>query len=238
MDKPVLTVSEVAEYLNLSDKTVLKMIRNREIPCARVGNQWRFVRQLLDDWLLEKTDPGTGNGLSRMISKNDGFFQLSRLTRESLIRTDLTPGDREHVLGQLIQPVLDQGIVADGEGLLAGLVERENMVSTALGQGVAVPHTRRPDRNLSESPVISIGLCPAGVPFGAPDRQPTFIFFLVLADTEVVHLRLMSRVGQLLRNRDTREALISMKDPHGVMQYLIQRENLLYPGALTGSSTK
>jgi excisionase family DNA binding protein len=238
LDKPVLTVSEVAEYLNLSDKTVLKMIRNKEIPCARVGNQWRFVRQMLDDWLLEKMDFGPGNGLSRMISEDNDLFQLSRLTRESLIRTDLTPGDGEHVLSQLIQPILNEGIVSDGEGLLQGLLEREKMVSTALGLGVAVPHTRRPDRNLSESPVISIGLCPTGVPFGAPDKQPTFLFFLVLSDTEVVHLRLMSRVGQLLRNRETREALISMKSPHDVMQYLIQRENLLFPAPLTGSSTK
>ncbi len=231
MDKSILTVSEVAEYLSLSDKTVLKLIRNKEIPCARVGHQWRFVRQVLDEWLIERMNVASADDdLPGKISDRNGIFRLSSLTREPLIRTDLSPGNREHILSQLVQIAVEQRLLTDGKLLMKGLWEREMMVSTALGHGVAVPHLRKPCLSLSEHPVISIGLCAEGVSFGAPDKKPTFLFLLILSKSEIVHLRILAKVSQLLRDYETCQILINSKTPSEVMQNLIIRENVLFPG--------
>ena len=49
-----MTLIEIARYLKVSEKTILRMIQNREIPAAKVSNQWRFQRAIIDNWLSER----------------------------------------------------------------------------------------------------------------------------------------------------------------------------------------
>ena len=52
--KEVMTLGEVASYLKVAERTVLRMVHNGEIPCAKVGGQWRFLRTVVDDWLISR----------------------------------------------------------------------------------------------------------------------------------------------------------------------------------------
>jgi len=58
MTAPIMTTSEVAAYLRLKERTVYELVRQRRIPCARVGGKWLFPRHLVDAWIGRHTDPG------------------------------------------------------------------------------------------------------------------------------------------------------------------------------------
>ena len=62
MDRPdpIMTVDEVAEYLNLHPLTVRRLARDGEIPAFKVGRQWRIKRELLDKWIADQSAQNTG----------------------------------------------------------------------------------------------------------------------------------------------------------------------------------
>lgn len=51
MEEKLLTVEDLAEYLQVSTKTIYRMLRRGRVPCYRVGNQWRFRKETIDKWL-------------------------------------------------------------------------------------------------------------------------------------------------------------------------------------------
>lgn len=220
----IMTLTETAEYLKLAEKTVLRMIHRNEIPCAKVGNQWRFMRAMLDDWLVSKMQVVPRNDLAKLIETGDESVPLSRLIRPEYVILDLRPGNKESVLGQLITPLVERGIVTNYDKYLGGLMNREQMVSTAIGYGIALPHIRNPMDNPASEPVIVVGICPLGTDFGAPDAQKTHLFFLLSTDSEVVHLRTLSRLTGMLRESNVIKKLINCTEQKQVVSVLMRAE--------------
>ncbi len=221
----ILTLEEVSQYLKLSQKTVLRMVHGGKIPCAKVGGQWRFVRALIDDWLLAKMNVVPKNDLVRLIEADAGAVFLSRLLRPELIELNIQPGSKNAVLAQLVRPLVAAGIVKNEQTFLRKLLNREQMASTAVGKSVAIPHIRNPRENPEGGPVLCIGICPEGTDFHAVDGKKTHLFFLLYTDSEVVHLRLMGRISGLLRDEQTVSALISAREKQQVMRIILQGEN-------------
>ena len=89
--------------------------------------------------------------------------------------------------------------VFDKSAVLSAIRKREDIGSTALAGGVAIPHpeNRMPDA-LGES-VIAFGKTVSGIPFGGPRRQLTDMFFLVLARDPNTHLKVLARLGRLFQ---------------------------------------
>ncbi len=223
----VLTLAEVASYLKLAEKTVLRMVHRREIPCAKVGSQWRFVRSLIDDWLLSRMQVLPGNDLNRLIEQEGTAVPLSRLVREDLVRLEIWPGSKRQVLEQLVQPLEAAGLVPDVQEFLQGLLERESIMPTAVGRGVAIPHLRNPQRNPHCGPLLAAGVCPEGTDFGAPDRSPTHLFFLLCTDSEVVHLKVLSRLNRLLRMDSLVSEFLQARDGRDVVRLFIRADQLI-----------
>ncbi len=59
LDKPifVLTVKEVADYLHVHPSTVYKLLRNQQVPAFRIGSDWRFNKEKIDQWMADRTKP-------------------------------------------------------------------------------------------------------------------------------------------------------------------------------------
>jgi len=220
----VMTLAEVARYLKLAEKTVLRMVHKGEIPCAKVASQWRFLRPMIDDWLVAKMQVIPKNDLARLIENGSDTVPLSRLIREELIVLDVRPGGKQEVLGQLVQPLVENNLVDEKERFLEKLMDRERMVSTAVGRGVAVPHLRNPREDPGGGPVLVVGICRAGTGFGSPDGEKTHLFFLICTDSEVVHLRVLARFNSIVRKGDTVSRLIRSNTRAEVMQTLLQME--------------
>ena len=136
---------------------------------------------------------------------------LDILTSEALVAPDLAGADKTAVLRELALHLAQSHPTIDPERLVEVLWERERLGSTAIGDGIAIPHGKL----AGLSGVIgAFGRHPAGVDFESLDGSPTHLFFLLVAPEDSVgqHLKALARVSRLLKDRAFRERLLTASD--------------------------
>jgi nitrogen PTS system EIIA component len=225
----LMTLAEVANYLKLSEKTILKMIKNQEIPCAKIANQWRFLRPLIEDWLLAKMNVIPQNDLSRLIEKQYDHVPVSRFTSVPLMTVLPENITKEEALHLLTTLASEHKIITDTEKVYQKLIEREKMISTGIGNGIAIPHMRNPSSLVIDGPKIVIGLSRDGVTYDSADNQPVRLIFLILTDSEVVHLRIMAKLAKMIRKNNMASKLLKADTTQKVFQQIasFERDELL-----------
>jgi PTS system nitrogen regulatory IIA component len=124
--------------------------------------------------------------------------KLHTLLSEELIVPDLGSRTRDEVLKEIVGFLKSRGKVSREKRLYEKLVQREGLGSTAIGDGVAIPHCKL--KGL-KSPLLALGISRRGVDFGAPDEKPSYLFFLVVAspDDPGASLRLLAGIAHLVR---------------------------------------
>jgi PTS system nitrogen regulatory IIA component len=220
-DSAIMTLSEVAQYLKVAEKTVLRMIANQEIPSAKVGNQWRFRRDLIDSWLLSRMQSEPENPLAGALASQE-YLPLSRVTAPELITTGIRAGSKKAVLEQLVAVLASRRQVGDFGAYLAELLRREEMASTGIGGGVAVPHLRNPEHSLNPGPDAVVGICREGTDFRAGDDEPTFAFFLLSSNSIAAHLKMMSRVARIAREPSSVRRIVAAPSEYAVWTVLLE----------------
>jgi len=125
-------------------------------------------------------------------------MSLASLTRPELILPDLAAGDRAGVLRALAGAVAADGLGVDPATLYARLAEREELGSTAVGAGVAIPHCKLP--GLARE-VVAVAVSPRGIDFGAADGRPVRVFFLVVSPpgSPAEHLRVLAAISRWVK---------------------------------------
>ena len=140
-----------------------------------------------------------------------------------LIDPKLTGADKPAVLKELAVWLTKQHPEIPTEDLSAVLAERERLGSTAIGDGIAIPHGKLP--NVTK--ILGIfGRHPAGVDFESLDGNPTHLFFMLVApeDSTSLHLKALARVSRLLRDGNFRDKLLTAPDPIEIFR-LIREED-------------
>ena len=174
----ILTAREVAGYLKVNERTVLKLAGDGQLPGVKVGGQWRFKRAVLDRWLEDEMGRAEEPIASSSYAESNGFH-LSSLLRLELVAPDLKSTDRDGVLAELVDLSVAAGFVTRRDAMLSAVHDREEMCSTGIGSGVALPHPRPCPEDAIRTPFVAMGRSAAGVDLGALDGQPTHLFFLV-----------------------------------------------------------
>ena len=142
--------------------------------------------------------------------KKTAVISISRLLSTGAIELNLKSKDRDGVLAELVALVPQIANQRDAqETVLKALHEREALHSTGIGDGIALPHARNGLVGLVDDPVIVFGRHPAGIDFGAIDKLPARLFFLLIAPTVTQHLAVLARVGRSLRDPRVRHGLLS-----------------------------
>ncbi len=208
MTDAVMTLQEVAAYLKVSEKTITRMVQAGELPGLKVSNQWRFVRAVIDDWMTRRMYRQATDQLVQVIEPPNEALSLPVLLTPNRIVFNLRPGSREDVLGALVSPLIEEGVVTDPVRYMAMLMGREEIVSTAIGDGVAIPHARDPEDSTLSRSCMTLGICREGMPFGALDDKPTRLFFLIGGTSTEDHLRLVARTMLVLRQEGVIEGLL------------------------------
>ncbi len=226
----IMTLSETAQYLKLAEKTVHRMIRKGTIPCAKVASQWRFSRSMIDDWLFSQMKVVPRNDLETLIQQEGDMVPLSRFITPSNILPDLSGNTPEEVLAEMTSHLGRVGQLPSPNEFLQGLCRRESMVSTGIGRGIALPHQRNTADNPSGNPCIILGRHTRGIDYRALDGGLTHLFFLLVTNSEVIHLRLMAKISSLFRRGNLLEPLLEAPDSHALAEALIREEQrLLHP---------
>ncbi|MFO7871715.1 MAG: PTS sugar transporter subunit IIA [Kiritimatiellia bacterium] len=223
----VMTLAEIAQYLKVSQKTIIRMAQSGEIPAAKVSNQWRFLSSMIDDWLVGKMQSATNADLVDIISMASEVTPISRLISVERIVMNMEPGSKSVILTQLVKKLKESRPSIDAGEYLVRLIEREEMVSTAIGPGVALPHPRDPRQTKDVAPCIVLGICPHGTEFESLDGKPTYVFALCCSNSEIVHLRLMAKVTLLLRQKQIVRQLRAAETANDVMRYVLNSDSEL-----------
>ncbi|HEY8468125.1 MAG TPA: PTS sugar transporter subunit IIA [Longimicrobiales bacterium] len=208
----VLTTKQLARYLQISERSVYRLLERGQIPAVKIGGQWRFRKSVVDEWLdlqfgsIEPTDiePEQPEG-----ERAPGGPVIADLLSPENIVLDLPARVRAGVLDALVDRIVLPEPV-DRNLLLARLLEREALCSTAIADGIAIPHTPRTRaRLLQQHDLVAIGRTLEPVDFGALDGKPTSVFILVLARDQRTHLTLLAKLMRLAREPAVRDALLS-----------------------------
>jgi PTS system nitrogen regulatory IIA component len=190
----LFTPKQLAEYLQLSARTVYRLLERNELPGVRVGGQWRFRKSQVDHWLdrrLQSLEPAELRELSAPT--------LSELLEPRNVVFGLPAGEPELVVRAFVQRLVFPEPV-DQVLLIQRVLEREAMCSTALPDGVALLHTPRiRQRVLAVHDFLAVGRLETPIPFGALDGSLTDTLVLVLARGERTHLLLLAKMARLFR---------------------------------------
>lgn len=142
------------------------------------------------------------------------------------ILTDIKSAKKEEVLKELVDLLVDSGEIEKRcrNKLIDGLMSRESLGSTAIGQGIAIPHAKT---DCVTKLVAAFGISKKGVDFDSLDGEPAYIFFLLVApqDSAGPHLKALARISRLLKDKYFRDSLRSSIDDKAVIKIIAQEDD-------------
>jgi nitrogen PTS system EIIA component len=145
---------------------------------------------------------------------------LASLIRPELIFPELAAADRSQVLHAFADRIAGLGL-ATAEELFGRLWEREQLGSTGIGSGIAIPHCKLP--RLARG-IVAIGTVPGGVDFGAVDGKPVCLFFLVVSPSEspAEHLQVLAAISRWIKAGDHAASVLELREPQAIYDFLRQ----------------
>jgi PTS system nitrogen regulatory IIA component len=215
MSNEMMDLEQLATYLQRDVREVSKLANRGYLPAHKVAGQWRFARAEINYWIETQMHAYTEQELTALEGNApaDSEPLISALLSEASIAVPLQAKTRASVLKELVQLAEQTWQVYDPEAILEAIRQREEMGSTALETGIAIPHPRRPlPAALGES-VMAYGRTASGIPFGAPHGGLTDIFFLVCCRDDRTHLRVLARLSRLLLRPEFVAELRTAPDP-------------------------
>jgi PTS system nitrogen regulatory IIA component len=224
-----LSVKDVAGLLKVSDKTIYRMIRDETIPCFRVGGQWRFDRREITSW-VEDTREFFHDASERSIPGDDESISVTELLRRGGVYHHV-PGDtREEVVIACLNRIKNSIPRIEIPRLFDAIMERENLCSTAIGNGFAFPHPR-PFREFTAA-LSSIALChlEKPVPFGALDNEDIDTLFVIFPKSERRFLRIQSKLSRLLKDEPCLAAVKGELTMNELCSFISVRETAIFGG--------
>ncbi len=129
-------------------------------------------------------------------------MKVSTLLTQDLVMADLEKQERDDVLKEMVNFLKKRNKINKEKDLFEKLIQRENLGSTAIGDGVAIPHCKLKS---AKNPIVMLAISKQGVNFLSVDGNPSFIFFLVVSspDNPSLNLQILAAIAHLVRKADT-----------------------------------
>src|SRR5438270_6374724 len=236
MGSDMMNLEQLATYLQRDPREVSKLASRGHLPGHKVAGQWRFARVEINHWIETQIPDYTDQQLTALekghYPNDDREPLVSALLSEASMAVPLAASTRASVLKELVALAEQTWQVYDPTAILDAIRQREEMASTALPSGVAIPHPRRPLPNALGEAVMAYGRTASGIPFGAPGGGLTDIFFLVCCRDDRTHLKVLARLSRLLLRPGFTDTLRSAETPSETWQVIAsaERELLEAPG--------
>jgi PTS system fructose-specific IIA component/PTS system nitrogen regulatory IIA component len=142
------------------------------------------------------------------------------------IRAELAAGDKEGVIREMVQALMDAGQIEkdEFESIVKAILKREELGSTGIGRGVAVPHTKHPS---VDRLVGNVAVSRDGVGFDSLDGEKVNLFFLLISppDRPGDHLRALENISRQLRDDTFCRFLKQSKNVEDIRQLLDEADN-------------
>lgn len=144
------------------------------------------------------------------------------------VSSDLAASTKEEVISELVDLLIKNGDIKKGHKtkVVEVLMAREALGSTAIGQGIAIPHGKT---DCVEKLIGCLGVSKNGIDFDSLDGEPAHIFFLLVApvDSAGPHLKALARISRLLKDKFIRDNLKAVKDDKDMLKLVLQEDGRL-----------
>ncbi|MCY2932403.1 MAG: PTS sugar transporter subunit IIA [Planctomycetota bacterium] len=222
---------QVAAYLHMDLRDLRKLASRGQIPCRKVAGAFRFAKGEVDHWVeaqMHELGPERLAGITRGVSNHHGIdheeLLVCPLVPPHGLAVPLEARTRQSVLRGLIEVAERDSLVYNRPELLEEVQKREELCSTALAPGLALPHPRHPlPYDISESFVV-VGVTSSGIAFGAEDGSLTRLFFLICCKDERTHLHVLARLALMLHEPEAIAELIAAGSGQELRELLALRE--------------
>jgi mannitol/fructose-specific phosphotransferase system IIA component (Ntr-type) len=153
-------------------------------------------------------------------------MNLTDLVNVDQIIMEVRARTKLDVLKELSTFSATRKLVPDSERMYRGLVEREDIISTGIGEGVAIPHTRFPG---PENQFLIVARSTPGIDYDSLDGEPAHLFIVLIGPEEVdeQQLKMLSRTARLLKVPEFRHKLMTAEKPEAIMEIIRQEEALI-----------
>ena len=152
-------------------------------------------------------------------------MQILDFLSADAIKMSLESKNKKDVVKELVELLVKSGKVKDKKKMLQTLMDREELGSTGIGQGIAIPHGK--SETVTDL-AAAFGLSTDGISFDSLDGEPVNIFFLLVAPEGAAgaHLKALARISSLLKDKYFRKSLLSAKTPEDVVKIIQEEEKL------------
>jgi len=211
-DDDILTLEEVAKYLRVSERTVYDCAQKGEIPAGKIRTAWRFKKSEIDKWVNDKLASTSLNPQITPINAE------SILSPHRILFTNYS--SKRDALLALAENLAAAPQVKNRQELAAEILKREELMSTAIGCGIAIPHVRL---SSVTDLVVSVGISRSDiVDFHPLDDEPVRLVFMIAAahNQHAYYLQTLSWFSTRLKNKELRDSLLSAETPQKVYDLL------------------
>lgn len=229
------TIETLAQYLHLDAAQVQKLAERGQVPGRRVTGQWRFSRGEIHHWLEERIGLSDEPELARMevalaraaARQQQEPIELAAILPREAISVPLAARTKSSVISRMTELAAEAGLIWDAAKMAEAVKAREELYPTALENGVALLHPRRPQSDLVGESCLALGITGQGIPFGGSRGELTDIFFLICAVDDRSHLRILARLSRLITDATFLSDLRHAPDARAVHELFGQREEQL-----------
>jgi PTS system nitrogen regulatory IIA component len=201
IDDDILTLEEVAKYLRVSERTVYDWAQKGDIPSGKIGTVWRFKKADIEKWVNDH------------LSFNRFIPQGGPVHLETIVSPDriifLNYSSKRDVLIALADNIATAPQIKNSQELVQEILRREELMSTAIGRGIAIPHVRL---SSVTDLVVSVGISQGNIiDFQARDDEPVRLIIMIAAayNQHAYYLQTLSFFSARLKNKKLRNALLA-----------------------------
>lgn len=227
-------LERLARYLHLSPQQVCKLAERGKLPGRKVAGEWRFAKADIHHWFehriglsdeLELIEVETVLENSSTPELEEDICIASLLPVEA-IAVPLCARTRASAIDSMVDLAGQTGWLWDTKAMAEAVRAREEMHSTALENGVALLHPRRPMSKILSQPFLALGCTTSGIPFGSSSPL-TDVFFLICSMEDRGHLRLLARLSRILTLPGFLNALHQADSPAAAHEVIVEFESQL-----------
>lgn len=209
----LLSVVEAAKYLKVADSVVIEMINSGTLKEQKSGKSVKVDKNEIDEWLSNLNENEESYlAMKRTICRFQDYFKIEN------ILLDFEADNKYEAIAVMSRKARDLKLVRDHRWLYEVVVAREELVSTAVGEGVAMLHPRHMHPTKIKTPSILFGRSVQGVEFDAPDNQPVTLFFMLLLHNDMQHLFSLSFLSKFLKFENNMKTLMTANSPEEIME--------------------
>lgn len=217
MDDDILTIEEVARYLRVSERTVYDWAQKGEIPSGKIGTVWRFKKSEIERWVNER------------LSSNRPGSVFSVVQIQNILSPDriliLNHAKKRDALVALAENLASAPQIKSRQELVSEILRREELMSTAIGRGIAIPHVRL---SSVTDLVVSVGLSQCDIiDFQSLDDVPVRLLFMIAAayNQHAYYLQTLSFFSSKLKSSELRASLLGATTPEEVYALLVKQDD-------------